>query len=135
MNTKTQTKIIQLEDLASLQVTGDDATKFLHAQFTNDLENLPVGSWQYSSYCTAKGRLLAFMTIARLENNEYLLILPKTVSESILPRLRMFVMRDDVTITPQQEQTVITGLVGPANVLTDAGLDVEGEVGKLQMVF
>ena len=131
MNTKTQTKFIQLDDLASLQVTGNDATKFLHAQFTNDLENLPVDSWQYSSYCTPKGRLLAFMTIARLENNKYLLILPKTVSESILPRLRMFVMRDDVTITSQQEQTVITGLVGPANILSDAGLDVTGEAGKL----
>jgi folate-binding protein YgfZ len=114
-----------------LHVTGSDATKFLHAQFTNDLENLPVDSWQYSSYCTPKGRVLAFMTIARLENNEYLLILPKTVSESILPRLRMFVMRDDVTISPQQEQTVITGLVGSANTLTDAGLDIEKETGKL----
>lgn len=131
MNTNTQTKIIPLDDLTSLHVTGNDATRFLHAQFTNDLENLPVDSWQYSSYCTPKGRLLAFMTIARLENNEYLLILPKTVSESILPRLRMFVMRDDVTITPQSEQSVITGLVAPANVLTDAGLDVKEETGKL----
>ena len=131
MKTKTQTKIIQLDDLASLQVTGNDATKFLHAQFTNDLENLPVDSWQYSSYCTPKGRLLAFMTIARLDNNEYLLILPKKVSESILSRLRMFVMRDDVSISSQQEETVITGLVGPANILTDAGLDVAGDAGKL----
>ncbi|MCK5359372.1 MAG: hypothetical protein KAJ95_02025, partial [Gammaproteobacteria bacterium] len=100
MNTTTQTKIIQLDDLTSLHVTGNDATKFLHAQFTNDLENLPIYSWQYSSYCTPKGRILSFMTIARLDDHEYLLIMPKPVSENILPRLRMFVMRDDVTITP-----------------------------------
>jgi folate-binding protein YgfZ len=131
MNTNTQTKIIPLDDLTSLHVTGDDATRFLHAQFTNDLENLPVGSWQYSSYCTPKGRLLAFMTIARLEDSEYMLILPKTVSESILPRLRMFVMRDDVTITPQPEQSVITGLLAPVHALKDAGLDIENETGKL----
>ena len=131
MNTNTQTKIIQLDDLASLHVTGSDATKFLHAQFTNDLENLPVGSWQYSSYCTPKGRLLAFMTIARLEINEYFLIMPKTVSEAILPRLKIFLMRDDVSISPLQEQSVITGLVGPARALTDAGLEVIDESGKL----
>jgi folate-binding protein YgfZ len=129
--TNNQTKLIKLDDLTTLHITGNDATRFLHAQFTNDLENLPVDSWQYRSYCTPKGRLLAFMTIARLQDKEYLLFLPKKVSENILPRLRMFVMRDDVTITPQQESSVITGLLGSASIFASAGLDVENETGKL----
>ena len=131
MNTNTQSQIIQLDDLTTLHVTGSDASKFLHAQFTNDLANLPVNSWQYSGYCTPKGRLLAFMTIARVGENKYLLILPADISESILPRLRMFVMRDDVTISPQQGQVSIAGIVSSAEALSTTGLVFENETGRL----
>lgn len=131
MKTNNPHQIINLDDLTSLFVAGEDATKFLHAQFTNDLANLPVNSWQYSGYCTPKGRLLAFMTIARINDNEYLLILPAEICESILPRLRMFVMRDDVTISPQHEQLHIAGIVSSADELSDNGLVAEKETGKL----
>jgi len=131
MNDNTQANTIRLDDLTSLHVTGSDATKFLHAQFTNDLANLPVNSWQYSGYCTPKGRLLAFMTIARLDENEFLLILPAEVSDNILPRLRMFVMRDDVTISPQGENTSITGILGFADKLPGIDLTQINESGKL----
>jgi folate-binding protein YgfZ len=131
MNDNTQANTIRLDDLTSLHVTGSDAIKFLHAQFTNDLANLAVHRWQYSGYCTPKGRLLAFMTIARLDENEFLLILPAEISDNILPRLRMFVMRDDVTISPQDENTSITGILGFADKLTGLNLVVETENGKL----
>lgn len=126
----TTSNIIKLDDLTSLQVTGSDATKFLHAQFTNDLANLPVNAWQYSGYCTPKGRLLAFMTIVRVDENEYLLILPLEISKKILPRLRMFVMRDDVTITSQLDHLGIIGIVGNAGALTDIAVPAAGETGK-----
>ncbi len=131
MNTKKPNQIINLDDLTSLLVTGKDATKFLHAQFTNDLANLPVNSWQYSGYCTPKGRLLAFMTIARINDNEYLLITPAEISESFLARLRMFVMRDDVTISPQDKQLHIVGIVSSADVLSSNGLATALETGEL----
>ncbi|NOY15675.1 MAG: folate-binding protein YgfZ [Gammaproteobacteria bacterium] len=131
MKDDSPSQIIQLGNLTSLHVTGSDANKFLHAQFTNDLSNLPVNNWQYSSYCTPKGRLLAFMTIARLDENEFLLILPAEIGDNILPRLRMFVMRDDVTITPQDENTSITGILGAADNLSGIGLTQKREDGKL----
>ncbi len=131
MKHDTQTTAIKLDDLTSLHVTGNDATKFLHAQFTNDLANLAVNSWQYSGYCTPKGRLLAFMTIARLDENEYLLILPAEISENFLPRLRMFVMRDDVSLTPQDKATAITGILNLSDSLPELDLTFEKETGKL----
>ncbi|MEA1888198.1 MAG: hypothetical protein U9N50_00260 [Pseudomonadota bacterium] len=131
MNDNTQAKAIRLDDLTSLHVSGDDAAKFLHAQFTNDLANLPVNSWQYSGYCTPKGRLLAFITIVRLDENEFLLVLPAEVSEKILPRLRMFVMRDDVKIAPQNKNTSITGIPGSTGNLPENDLVAEKENGKL----
>lgn len=89
---------MNLDHLAYLVVSGNDATKFLHAQFTNDLESLPVMHWQYTGYCTPKGRLLAFMIALKRAENDYLLILDSSVLEKFQPRLTMFVMRDDVSI-------------------------------------
>ena len=131
MKTSNMDKIMMLDDLTSLQVSGSDATKFLHAQFTNDLANLPVNSWQYSGYCTPKGRLLAFMTIARIDENEYMLILPVEISEKVLPRLRMFVMRDDVKITSQIDHIRIIGIAGNVSALTDIVIPASGESGKV----
>jgi folate-binding protein YgfZ len=131
MKDDTQIKMIRLDDLTSLHVTGNDATKFLHAQFTNDLANLAADNWQYSGYCTPKGRSLAFMTIARLDENEFLLILPAEVSDKVLPRLRMFVMRDDVTITPQDENTTILGILHAVGNLPDLANTQVKENGKL----
>jgi len=128
---ETQSKTIRLDDLTSLHVTGSDSSKFLHAQFTNDLANLALNSWQYSGYCTPKGRLLTFMTIARLDKNEFLLILPAEISDKILSRLRMFVIRDDVTITPQDENTSIAGILGATDNLSGIGLTQKKENGKL----
>jgi len=112
MNTQSN-RPIELDHLASLHVTGKDATRFLHAQFTNDLERLPVGDWQYSGYCTPKGRLLAFMTILRQGDSEYRLIVDRSVIDTFLPRLRMFVLRDDVTIEPDEGH--IVGVMGTGN--------------------
>lgn len=131
MKTSNQAQFIKLDNLTSLHVTGNDASKFLHAQFTNDLANLPVYSWQYSGYCTPKGRLLAFMTIARVAENEYLLILPAEISEKILPRLRMYVMRDDVVITPQEDHKVIVGIVGKGGPLIKPDLQLENKTGRI----
>ena len=131
MNTSDPARIIKLDNLTSLHVTGNDASKFLHSQFTNDLANLPVYSWQYSGYCTPKGRLLAFMMIAKISDNDYFLIFPAEISEKILPRLRMFVMRDDVKITPQEDHKVIMGIVGSVAPLIRPDRQVENETGKI----
>lgn len=91
---------MQLAHLGYLRVTGSDATKFLHAQFTNDLQSMPAGHWQYTGYCNPKGRLLAFMIALRRAENDYLLLVDQSVIDKFLPRLRMFVLRDDVVIEP-----------------------------------
>jgi folate-binding protein YgfZ len=124
--------IVHLDDMTSLHVAGEDATKFLHAQFTNDLANLPVNQWQYTGYCTPKGRLLSFMMIARTGDNNYRLIMPADVADSILPRLRMFVMRDDVTIVVQDNERGITGILADPTTLKEHGLDCEPEPGHLK---
>jgi folate-binding protein YgfZ len=116
--------IARLDDLVAVHVNGDDAQKFLHAQFTNDLANLAVNNWQYTGYCTPKGRLIAFLMIARTGETEYLLIMPGGISEAFTRRLGMFVLRDDVTIN-RLDDVSISGIIGGKQDLAAAGIAVD----------
>ncbi len=82
---------------ALLRLSGDDATAFLHSQFTNDVKALPVGGAQWNGWCTPKGRLLATFVLAR-DAEAYLLMLPTAFAEAIAKRLRLYVLRSKVKI-------------------------------------
>jgi glycine cleavage system aminomethyltransferase T len=51
--------VAKLDHYGLLHAAGADARAFLHAQLTNDLENLAPGRARYAGWCSAKGRLLA----------------------------------------------------------------------------
>jgi len=85
-----------LDHLTLLKITGDDAASFLQGQLTNDIE-LATKQWQYSGYCSPKGRLLALFTIWRNHDGIFALI-DNSLVESTLKRLRMYVMRSKVVI-------------------------------------
>lgn len=86
-----------LDHLCVVRASGADAEGFLHGQLTNDLKALAPGQLQLQGYCSPKGRLLALMQTT-LDADDILLILPRDNSESLLKRLRMFVMRAAVTL-------------------------------------
>jgi len=89
-----------------IRASGADAESFLHGQLTNDLKALSPGLMQLHGYCSPKGRLLGLMHIT-LDNDDFLLILPEAISESLLKRLRMFVMRAKVALEIDSQVQVI----------------------------
>ena len=96
---------------ALLEVTGDDATAFLHGQLTNDVEALPEGAAQWSGWCSAKGRLLAtFLVVRRAQG--YLLMLPAEIAPAIAKRLGMFVLRSKVKISDASAGWALMGFAG-----------------------
>ena len=105
------TIVSDLSHNALLEVTGDDATQFLHAQFTNDVEALPEGAAQWNGWCSAKGRLLAtFLLVRRAEG--YLLMLPAEIAPAIAKRLGMFVLRSKVKIQDASARLERLGFAG-----------------------
>ena len=109
-----------LDYLTLLKITGDDAASFLQGQLTNDIE-LATKQWQYSGYCSPKGRLLALFTIWRNHDGIFALI-DNSLVESTLKRLRMYVMRSKVVIEeveshqyailkPSQDELVKQGIL------------------------
>ena len=81
-----------------LSVTGADARDFLHAQLTNDIENLPPEHAVLAGWCSAKGRLLAtFLVIPH--GNSFFLQLAADLVPAVSKRLSMFILRSKVKIT------------------------------------
>src|SRR5438067_6278630 len=92
-----------------LSVTGSDARAFLHAQLTNDIENLPADRSALAGWCSAKGRLLAsFLVIASPQG--FLLQLARDLAEPVAKRLGMFVLRSKVKITDESSTWAQQGL-------------------------
>lgn len=103
-----------LYDLSCLdvfQVSGNDAKDFLHGQLSSDLEALAEGQFQLSSWCNIKGRVIAILLLYR-SHDCYYLLLEKELSERVIKRLQMFVLRADVTISPANDQLVRLGIKG-----------------------
>src|SRR5437773_1835241 len=103
--------VADLSHNALIAVTGDDATAFLHAQFTNDVEALHAGEAQWNGWCSPKGRLLATFLLLR-RTDGYLLMLPAEIAQPIARRLAMFVLRSKVKIQDVSELFARVGIAG-----------------------
>ncbi len=90
---------IDLPALCVIQFQGADAVAFLHAQVTNDIEHLPPGRACLAAYCTAKGRTLATMVLWRAHDDTLFAMVRRDLADSLVKRLRMFVLRSKVVIT------------------------------------
>ncbi|MDO9219356.1 MAG: folate-binding protein, partial [Lacisediminimonas sp.] len=74
--------VAPLTHLGTIAVSGEDAAKFLHAQLTNDIEQLTPGEARLAGYCSAKGRMLASM-LAWRDGDTVTLQLPQDLLPAI----------------------------------------------------
>ena len=94
-----------------IRASGADARSFLHSQLTQDVLNLGENDVRLASYCSAKGRMYAMFYIWADGETMYLLT-QRSVMETVLKRLRMFVLRAKVVLEDVSDQYVISGYVG-----------------------
>ena len=106
--------IAKLDQYGLLQVAGEDARVFLHAQLTNDIENLAPGTARYAGWCSAKGRLLATFLVVPSPGG-FLLQLARDLVPTVAKRLSMFVLRSKVKISDASAQWAQFGQWGPGN--------------------
>ncbi len=106
------TIITDLSHLGLLEVNGEDALTFLQGQITNDVKLLDGTNSHYAGYCTPKGRLLAVF-LAFAHHDHFHLQLNGALTEQVLKRLRMYVLRSKVTLTDMTDSIVRIGLAGP----------------------
>lgn len=92
-----------LTDWALINVTGADREDFFQGQVTNDLKSLPFGEAQVTVRLNRTGKIQSFFTIARLENNLFLLC-PKEMAQIILDDFNKFIIMDDVELTLLEDE-------------------------------
>ncbi|WP_434778867.1 YgfZ/GcvT domain-containing protein [Neisseria sp. Ec49-e6-T10] len=93
-----------------IQVTGEDASTFLHNQLSNDILHLPVNSAAYASYNTPQGRVLANMLVIKAQDSVFL-ILAQDLCDTIAKRLKMFVLRSKVLIENASDQWALAAKI------------------------
>ena len=106
------TVIADLSYLGVIAARGADAETFMQGQFSNDVRLVTPEQSQMTAYCNPKGRMLAAMRLFQ-RGDRYLLSLPHSLLEPTLKRLRMFVLRSDVTLDDASDELARMGIAGP----------------------
>ncbi len=96
-------------DLAVIAVSGEDAATFLHGQFTTHVKRLRPGDGGLCAWCTPQGRV-SFLFHLLAEPTRFLLLVPTGESARIVQRLRMFVLRANVTIEVLTDSLGVLGV-------------------------
>lgn len=106
--------LVDLSSYGLIKATGEERLSFLHNQLTNDLKALDIDHSHLSAYCSPKGRMLALFRIFQ-RDNAYYLSLPADTLPATLKRLRMFIMRSQVTLDDASDELVHIGFAGPGS--------------------
>ncbi len=96
--------LYELPELSVLNISGADAVTFIQGQVTNDIAGADLGTSRLAGYCTAQGRLLATMVMVHMpvvanDPPALSVLIRQDIAESVVKRLKMFVMRAKVSIT------------------------------------
>lgn len=103
--------VTDLSQFGLIRVSGADSRNFLQGQLTADINAVTPELAQLSSYCSPKGRMLGSFWIFQRADALYLQ-LPVERLEATLERLRMFVLRAEVTLEDASEELARIGLAG-----------------------
>lgn len=121
-----------LSHFGLISVHGKDAETFLQGQLTNDVSEVDPEHSQLTGLCNPKGRLLASFRLFR-HGDSYYLCLPVSMVEDVLKRLRMYVLRSEVTLEDAGDTFVHLGISGgdAADTLSDFVGSLPAAVGDV----
>jgi len=125
--TRDGTVLCDLGQFGTLRASGEEAESFLQNLLSNDIREVSAKRAQLSSLNSPKGRMLATLLIWR-DGDDYLLQLPRALSEQIRKKLSMYVLRAKVRITDVSDEMVTLGVSG-----TDAQEVLHPRFGELPL--
>lgn len=115
-------EFIPLNCLAALRFAGADVASFLQGQLSADMENMPQDEWRRAAYCTPQGRIVATMSLARLDDG-VVAFLPASAADAVATRLSRFVLRAKVVISRISSPVCVAGAEEADEKFNDATSD------------
>jgi folate-binding protein YgfZ len=109
--TRDSTVLCDLGQFGTLQVSGEEAQKFLQNLLSNDINSVNATTAQLSSFNSPKGRMLATFLIWQ-NGADYFLQLPRSLTPAMHKRLAMYVMRSKVRISDASDELICLGVCG-----------------------
>lgn len=85
-----------------VEIRGEDAVAFAHAQFCNDVLALSELNWQIGAWLDAQGRARCVFVLLRVEANRLLAWLPMGSAATMAADLQRFVLRAKVKVSVAQ---------------------------------
>ena len=115
--------LLDLSCRSRLCLLGEDRTKFLHGQVTNDINGLAEHTGCYAALVNAKGKMESDLFIYRLAD-EILLDFEPNLTEAVKTRLEKYIIAEDVEIADVAPHFGLLSIQGPkaAVVLKDLGI-------------
>src|SRR5690348_16957392 len=105
-----------------LSVSGRDATSFLHALVTADVEHVAPGGGAYAAYLTPQGRMICDLALYR-RHDGWLADVPAAAAASIAAKLDALIFTEDVRVEDQSARMAILTCVGAGAAAILAGWD------------
>jgi folate-binding protein YgfZ len=116
---------IRLPQPQLLELAGPDALAFAHAQFSSDVRAMNVGTWQWSAWLSAQGRVRALFRLLRLGDERLILALNGGSAAEMKKGLVLFVLRAKVRIQVI-DATEALGYPAASDVATRFGVTPHG---------
>ncbi|BBL71211.1 YgfZ/GcvT domain-containing protein [Methylogaea oryzae] len=128
MNETASLTYFSLNNLAAIAVQGEDAATFLQGQTTCDVRQVTPQQSRPGALCNLKGRVIATIRLVH-SGDGFLLLLQRDMQETLLKRLRMYVLRAKVVVADAGSDWRIAGLIGDTlpGTLSNAGLPLADE--------
>lgn len=101
-----------LPDRVCLEARGPDAAAFLHAQLSRSVLTLDAADAPLAAWADARGRVRAVFRVVQ-QPDRWLLVTPREGADTLLAKLRMFVLRAKLTLKPADDVALLA-LLGDA---------------------
>ncbi|WP_226702584.1 YgfZ/GcvT domain-containing protein [Microbulbifer elongatus] len=105
-------QLIDLSPMGAISVAGPDSQKFLQGQLTCDLVNLPDEHLTLGSHCNPKGRMISAFYALKVDQSEFVLLLPRDLVATALAALKKYAVffKTELTdISDDQRWISLTG--------------------------
>ncbi|WP_315757077.1 MULTISPECIES: folate-binding protein [unclassified Bradyrhizobium] len=92
-----------LDDRGVVQVSGDDARKFLNGLFTTDVTKLTPGDARFGALLTPQGKIIVDFLVAQVPATDagerFLLDCPRALAQALTDKLNLYKLRAKVAVS------------------------------------